>query len=277
VLRLPAAWFTRDSAAGGRAGHAPELRERHRGLQDLLRDAGPEPQLVVADELAPDGYQILVDGRLRASGHIEPELRYCPREALSLLPEHVRTNPCIVATDHGIGMPSGLLHSEGGLGDLLTWSAAEIIAAKYHDVVGDYRHQPLPARKRAALEFLPPYRFSSLEPRQLSHRLWRLISRPDDKANWYTAQRVRDDVTQEPAYFRWINRGRPLWDSLTDWYGAQRELDAGQFLPPDDILDEELRRKAIEEAAYFRWINRGQPPGDPLADWHAAERELGAG
>jgi hypothetical protein len=107
--------------------------------------------------------------------------------------------------------------------------------------------------------------------------LWRLISRPDDKANWHTAQQVRDDVTQEPAYFRWINRGQPLWEPLTDWYGAQRELEAGHFLPPDDILDEELRRKAIEEAAYFRWINRGQPPGDPLADWHAAERELGAG
>ena len=123
VLRLPAAWFTSDSAAVGGTGRAPELGERHRGLLDLLRDAGPEPQLVVADELAPDGYQVLVDDRLRASGHIEPELRYCPREALPLLPEHVRTSPGLVATDHGIGMPSGLLRSERGLGDLLTWSA----------------------------------------------------------------------------------------------------------------------------------------------------------
>ena len=226
VLRLPAVWFTRDSAAAGRTGHAPELRERHRGLQDLLQNAGPEPQFVVADELTPDGYQILVDGRLRASGHIEPELRYCPREALSLLPEHVRTNPCVVATDHGIGMPSGLLHSERGLGNLLSWSAGEIIAAKYHDVAGEYRHQPRPARKRVALEFLPPYRFSSLEPRQLSYRLWRLISRPDDKANWYTAQRVREDVTQESAYFRWINRGHPPGDPLADWYEAEREFGA---------------------------------------------------
>jgi hypothetical protein len=36
-------------------------------------------------------------------------------------------------------------------------------------------------------------------------------------------ERLRHQLTEEAAYFRWIDRGMPIGDPLTDWTVAEDE------------------------------------------------------
>jgi hypothetical protein len=89
--------------------------------------------------------------------------------------------------------------------------------------------------------------------------------------------RMRHHVTEEAAYFHWINRGRPLFGNpLEDWAAAEEEVNSSwpvlyQF---NDFIAESLHQLVIAEGAYLHWINRGAPLfGNPFEDWAASEAE----
>ena len=98
-------------------------------------------------------------------------------------------------------------------------------------------------------------------------------------ADWNAAQRLRHQLTEGVAYSRWIDRGRPLWDSLTDWSAAEADIASGRAARdqlPGTYVVERLRHQLIEEVAYAHWVRRGRLSGDPRADWSAAEAEVAA-
>ena len=98
-------------------------------------DAGSRSEAKRAEmTVAEIGYQILAGDKIYASGHVDPGRRYCPRDTLSLLPEGARTSPRIDTTDQDARIPSELLDSAVTLAELLTRSAAEMIAEHYYDV-----------------------------------------------------------------------------------------------------------------------------------------------
>ena len=123
---------------------------------------------------------------------------------------------------------------------------------------------------------------ATLNVNELAHRRWeirgRLVgSHRPALADWLAAKRLRHQLIEEAAYFRWINRGRPIGDPRADWFASEAEIASGQPVHghwADTFVDERLRHQLIEEAAYFRWINRGRPIGDPRADWSASETEV---
>jgi Tfp pilus assembly protein PilF len=266
-LRLPASWFANYACPVHEhplfVRYLPELRMR-------LKWIVPPVQVAVSDDLEPDGYEILADDRFLSSGHVDPKLRYCAHDTLSLLPERARTNPRTVATDKGWGIPSDVLDGDRGLAALLTMSAAEVVASRYGDAVRD--HGDLGVRDMPA----------TLNVNELAHRRWeirgRLVgSHRPALADWLAAKRLRHQLIEEAAYFRWINRGRPIGDPRADWFASEAEIASGQPVHghwADTFVDERLRHQLIEEAAYFRWINRGRPIGDPRADWSASETEV---
>jgi len=90
------------------------------------------------------------------------------------------------------------------------------------------------------------------------------------------SNRPRQQVLEEAAYLRWVNRGRPIGSPWVDWFAAEAQVDRGRRAHDsrDSFVDERPSQQAIEEAAYFRWVNRGRPIGDPGPDWFAAEAEL---
>jgi len=97
--------------------------------------------------VAEIGYQILAGDKIYASGHVDPGRRYCPRDTLSLLPEGARTSPRIDTTDQDARIPSELLDSAVTLAELLTRSAAEMIAERYYEVAQKLGPAPPPIRR----------------------------------------------------------------------------------------------------------------------------------
>lgn len=239
-LRLPASWFA--ETVGG--GTDTKLRE-------LLAWAGPRARVSEADDLEPDGYQLLVNDEVTASGYVDPALRYCPRDGLALLPERIRTDPRVVS-GRDAGIPSDLLDREYDLAALLTRPAAEVIAAQYYQTA---RRLPV-----------PPPRLIPLAVYALAQRSWELRGKPagSEQADWDVAERVFHHFITEDAYFRWEKRQWPFGDSWADWFDAERE--ARQLSRA--VVDGRLRYELALQGAYFRWENRGRPFGSPWIDWY---------
>ena len=276
-LRLPTSWLD---------GCAAPAREQLFVAYVAVPQPGrrwvpPRTEVSAGDDLEPDSYEILADGELRSSGHVDPGLRYCPHEALPLLPEQVRANPRTVATDDGWGIPPDALPSDHGLAALLTMSAAEVVALRYRDAALSLG-VPLTAptddsRRAAAASDTSPAPADLPSPTHwLARRRYQLRRERgwygDALADWDVAQRL----VSEAAYFRWIDRGMPFGDPLADWFAAETGIADGaeaQDQVPATSVDERLRHQLTEEAAYFRWIDRGMPIGDPLTDWTVAEDE----
>jgi len=87
-------------------------------------------------------------------------------------------------------------------------------------------------------------------------------------------------MTEEAAYFHWINRGHPWFeDPLEDWGAAEEEVASSWPVLNvfTDLIAESLRQLFIAELAYLRWLNRGRLFSNPLADWFDAERDADNG
>jgi hypothetical protein len=277
-LRLPTSWL--DGCAD--QGREQQLLVSYVSVPRPGRPwVAPRTEVSAGDDLEPDGYQILADDKLWSSGHVDPGLRYCPRETLSLLPEQVRANPRTVATDDGWGIPPDVLHGDRGLAALLTKSAAEVVALRYRDVaeaLGVPLTTPTDDSRRVAADDTPPAP-ADLPPTPmhwLARRRFELRrkrgSYGDALADWDAAQRL----VSEAAYLHWIDRGMPFGDPLTDWSAAETEVaDGGKPRGQASVtsVDERLRHQLTEEAAYLHWIDRGMPFGDPLTDWAVVEGE----
>ncbi len=295
-LRLPTSWL----AGSDDPGREHQLLLRYTPVPRPGRpwDA-PRTAVSAGDDLEPDGYEILADDTLWSSGRVDPRLRYCPRETLSLLPERVRTDPRTVATAEGWGVPPDVLDGDRGLAALLTLSAAEVVALRYRDAARDLDvplEAPSDDERRAAGEDTPPApadlsptlthaqarrRWEQTLTHALARRRWELRGSPrgsyaDALADWDAAQRVQHQLVANAAYLRWIDRGQPHGDAWADWFAAEAwAADGG---PPQgevsgSSVDEQLRRTLTEETAYYRWIDRGRPLGDPLTDWEDEEDE----
>ena len=250
-LRLPASWFVANTDSGNE--NRPRLRYLPE-LPELLSWAGAEVELSGSDELEPDGYQILAGDKIYASGHVDPGRRYCPRDTLSLLPEGVRTSPRIDTTDQNARIPSDLLDSADTLAALLTRSAAEMIAEQYYDVAQQLGPAPPPIPP-------PPPVYQPLTTDRLAYRRWELRRRPlgDDQADWFGAERLRQQFISEAAYFEWVNRRRQTDGAWGDWFEAERKITGSETQPsplPGSVVDECLHQQLYEEAEYYRWLNR---------------------
>jgi hypothetical protein len=280
-LRLPTSWLAGSEDPGRE--HQLLLRYAPIPRPGRPRDA-PRTAVSAGDDLEPDGYEILADDAVWSSGRVDPRLRYCPRETLSLLPERARTDPRTVATAEGWGVPPDVLDADRGLAALLTLSAAEVVALRYRDAARDLDvplEAPSDDERRATGEDTPPAP-ADLPPtltHALAHRRWQLRGSPDGSyadalADWDAAQRLRYQLVAETAYLRWLDRGQPHGDAWADWFAAETEtgpggMPEGQVSGPS--VDERLRRTLAEETAYYRWIDRGRPLGDPLTDWAASD------
>ena len=237
-LRLPASWLARDA----RQDAEPRLRE-------LLTWARPRTELFGSSDLEPDGYELLADGKVQASGNADLTLRYCPRGALAALPDRIGKNSRIVVPGSNASIPADLLDDRHDLAVLLTWPAAEVIAAEYYEIV---RPRLLP-----------------LTLRRLAYRSWKLRGKPAGSAaaDWHVARRVLHQFIAEDAYFLWQKRRQPLFrDPLTDWSAAEREItgsETGEGIVPSAVVDERLRLRI----AYLHWEKRGRPFGSPRVDW----------
>ena len=287
LLRLPTSWLPEYADPGREhqllVRYVPVLRQRTR--------VAPHMQVAAGDELEPDGYQILARGTLLSGGRVDPGLRYGPVDALPLLPERVRTDPRTVTRDYGLDVPADVLGSDRGLTTLLTISAAEVVALLYADAVRAHgmpftapgaeppRSDEDHTRSEAAVMQ------ATLHVNELAFHRWEMRGRPveslrDAVADWKAAQRLRHQLTERVAHSRWIDRGRPLWDSLTDWSAAEADIASGRAARdqlPGTYVVECLRHQLIEEVAYAHWVRRGRPSGDSRADWSAAEAEVAAG
>ncbi len=286
LLRLPASWL-REYAEPGRehqllVRYVPALRQRKRAV--------PQMQVAAGDELEPDGYQILARGTLLSGGRVDPGVRYGPVHALPLLPERVRTDPRTVTRDYGLDVPAGVPGSDRGLTTLLTISAAEVVALLYADAVRSHgilytapddeppRWDEYRTRSEAAVMQ------ATLNVNELAFHRWEMRGRPagsqrDADADWDAAQSLRHRLTERVAYFHWVERGQPFWDSLTDWVAAETAIASGRAARdelPGAYVVERLRHQLIEELAYLHWLSRGQPSGDSWLDWSAAEAEVAA-
>jgi tetratricopeptide (TPR) repeat protein len=273
MLRLPTSWLADP-------GQGDQLLMRYVPVPRPGRPwVTPDAQVSAGDDLEPDGYQILADGTLWSSGHVDPRLRYCPDEALALLAEQVRTSRRIVATQYGRGLPPDVLEGDHGLAALLTLSAAEVVALRYRDAASDLGVQLTPPGDDSRLAAGPDTgpRSADLPPplstHALAHRIWEMRG-GDALDNWDVAQHLRHQLIAEAAYLHWIDRGRPFGDPLADWFAAVGEVDAGWTAhgpASGAFVDERLRHQLTERIAYFRWINRGRPVGDSWADWAGSE------
>jgi hypothetical protein len=249
-LRLPTSWFAANTDSG------PENRPRLRylpELPELLSWAGAEVELSGSGELEPDGYQILACDKIYASGHVDPGRRYCPRDTLSLLPEGVRTSQRIDTTDQNARIPSDLLDSADTLAALLTRSAAEMIAEQCYEVAQKIGPAPPPIPP-------PPPVYQPLTTDRLAYRRWELRRRPlgDDQADWFGAERLRQQFISEGAYFQWVNRGRQPYGTWGDWFAAECKITGNETQPsplPGSVVDECLRHQLDEEADLYRWLN----------------------
>jgi tetratricopeptide (TPR) repeat protein len=271
-LRLPASWF----AASTDSGHEDRPRLHYLPeLPELLWWAGPEVELSGSDELEPDGYQILAGDTIYASGHVDPRRRYCRRDTLSLLPEAVRTSPRIDTTDQDARIPSDLLDSSDTLAELLTRSAAEMIAEHYYEVAQKLGPAPPPIPP-------PPPVYQPLTTDRLAYRRWELRRRPlgDDWEDWIGAERLRQQLIREAAYFLWVNRDRWQGDDWADWFASEREITGNKTQPsplPGSVVDECLRQQLEEEAELYRWLVFVQTVRHTAESGHLAELRVSAG
>lgn len=88
----------------------------------------------------------------------------------------------------------------------------------------------------------------------------------EDKAREMYRTWVRD-----AAYYRWLNRGRPFGDAMTDWLAAETDYRRYVDSDGDVFVPAQVRRQAVEVAAYLRSLDRRPDAPDPVADWCAAE------
>ncbi|HEX6473120.1 MAG TPA: DUF2934 domain-containing protein, partial [Streptosporangiaceae bacterium] len=79
----------------------------------------------------------------------------------------------------------------------------------------------------------------------------------------------------DAAYYRWLNRGRPMGDALDDWVAAEAEYARRTAGEHDMFTPGQVRHKAVEVVAFHSWLDRGRPHGDADADWRAAEALVG--
>ena len=107
----------------------------------------------------------------------------------------------------------------------------------------------------------PPYIPQTRRPTQASQSMLR---------------HMRHLMTEEAAYFHWLNRGHPLFeDPLEDWGAAEKEVTSIWPVLDEltDLIAESLRHLFIAERAYLRWLNQGGLFGDPLKDWYWFDAE----
>jgi hypothetical protein len=117
---------------------------------------------------------------------------------------------------------------------------------------------------------------------QIARRRWEIRGGNDQSPehavdDYVVAERVLHRVISEAAYFRWVNRGRPFGDPLTDWLAAEAGILgslAALEQPSGSVIDGWLRDLSVSDTAYSRWEDRGRPFGDSLADWSAARDEV---
>lgn len=96
-------------------------------------------------------------------------------------------------------------------------------------------------------------------------------------ADRITAEHLLHRLIEETAYYRWIDRGRPVGDAWADWFAAEAQItgrEPAKHQLSETYVNERMRHEVIAEAAYFRWIDRSRPIGDARADWLACEAEL---
>ncbi|WP_030684379.1 hypothetical protein [Streptomyces sp. NRRL B-1347] len=131
-LRLPGSWF---AAYGDPVRQHPLFARHLPALRSRTECEVPPVHVEVEEDLEPDGYQILVGDELLAEGHVDPELRYCAEEALALLPTALDAAQSVTRTAHGLAVRAEAVAAMGGLAELLTESACEVVVDRFGDVV----------------------------------------------------------------------------------------------------------------------------------------------
>jgi hypothetical protein len=140
TLELPLSWFD---------GMTDPLREHDlfvRYLPELrARVDWTVPSINVTDnaDLEPGGFRVLSGDTVLAEGAVDPARRYCQEASLRLLPAAIAEHPGRALTDYGWSIPAEAFHSTapdstalnspapdstGGLAELLTMSAVEVVA-----------------------------------------------------------------------------------------------------------------------------------------------------
>ncbi len=211
LLRLPKSWLAGSAAPG----LDTELREYVTRRMELSG----------AEDLEPDGYELLIHEKVRDSGHLGL------KPAVKLV---------------------GLLTGEHRLSTLLTRPAAEVIAAAYYQVTPPSRPVlltvPTLAHRTWELRGRPDWgteRADQDVAERAYHQFvaedayyrWEKRGRPlfgDPLADWLPAEQEitqkgivpgtgRDEhlhwlIALQDAYFNWLNRGRPLFGNPQgDW------------------------------------------------------------
>ncbi|RZU75499.1 hypothetical protein EV384_4043 [Micromonospora kangleipakensis] len=131
VLELPSSWF-KDSQDPVNdhvlfVRHLPELRLR-------LSWEVPRVRVVADGGLEPDGYRISFDGELVEDARVDPSVRYCSTGALTFMPSDLRSLAKQDAALDRYELPARSVLEEGGLAELLTMSAVEVVVRRVGEV-----------------------------------------------------------------------------------------------------------------------------------------------
>jgi hypothetical protein len=69
---------------------------------------------------------------------------------------------------------------------------------------------------------------ATLNVNELAYRRWEMRGRPAGShraaRDWFAAERLRHQLTEEAAYLRWIDRGRPIGDPQADCLASETEV-----------------------------------------------------
>jgi Protein of unknown function (DUF2934) len=77
-------------------------------------------------------------------------------------------------------------------------------------------------------------------------------------------ERLRGQLIEEAAYYRWIRRGGPFGAPWTDWFAAEAEIVYGRSVhsyPADRTTDERPRHRLIENPHMFAGLIGGSRSG----------------
>jgi tetratricopeptide (TPR) repeat protein len=131
-LELPSSWFQgHDDPVNDHPlflRFIPELRMRAKGKV-------PGIQVYVDQALEPDGYRIYVNDTVVNKGRVRPEWYYCAAETVEFLPAELGSQ---AEPDSDTGLhriPASAVTQEGGIGNLLTTPAVEVVVRRLGETV----------------------------------------------------------------------------------------------------------------------------------------------